>query len=612
MDEFKSNDIPKYSFNGTIFRLPLRNKQQANDSLLSNCYYDENELIELMTQFAKEAGEMILFLNHLEDIKILIKQKDGKIINLAHIFISNMNENLKNSRSKRNLIYSDNKHSKVSSFEIKLSEKLLHEEINEKIWILSSIVKERILNQQEMEIDSSATIQWVNVACCINKILQSGKVYCSLPLPMQTGFPVHINGNFALSSNRRHLWEQSETEQFGPAAFKSLWNKELAILACSAYFILLDKLKLSFSSTPNELYNYWPISSESNYFQQHLVPEFIKELVQNKSRKYFWDNNKNRWLSLSNVIFPDHHLSMDDPFYKILNSIHITTVFPPMSHISLLKSSGLKIPILSPMNLIFIIKELHNKTIQSSEIADQLLNYILKGIQDKSLKETKKIIQNLDGLQILPLYNNKIGTIQNYSANQIQKESIYLLCDNIEFMNVLSGFNQFIDPNSISYKKLKLKNIIQSSNIREFLPSILPTFMSFVVPKTWYNVSCVYVSGRLLHENVLNISVSNMKNKKKKSKQIPSGLLYARDNTVSVSGLTEQLNLLWKFIQTYLPDDKFISGLQSWPLIIIDSPEGEMVCTIESWLVYSFFYLNAKIKQIVFSNFYKFFLYKNV
>ena len=33
-----------------------------------------------------------------------------------------------------------------------------------------------------------------------------GKAFCFLPMPVSTGLPVHINGLFELSTNRRELW----------------------------------------------------------------------------------------------------------------------------------------------------------------------------------------------------------------------------------------------------------------------------------------------------------------------------------------------------------------------------------------------------------------------
>lgn len=35
-----------------------------------------------------------------------------------------------------------------------------------------------------------------------------GNLFCYLPLPIKSGLPVHINGAFAVTSNRRHLIEK--------------------------------------------------------------------------------------------------------------------------------------------------------------------------------------------------------------------------------------------------------------------------------------------------------------------------------------------------------------------------------------------------------------------
>ncbi len=36
--------------------------------------------------------------------------------------------------------------------------------------------------------------------------LEDGRAFCFLPLPAKTGLPVHVNGYFELSSNRRDIW----------------------------------------------------------------------------------------------------------------------------------------------------------------------------------------------------------------------------------------------------------------------------------------------------------------------------------------------------------------------------------------------------------------------
>ena len=65
----------------------------------------------------------------------------------------------------------------------------------------------------------------------------SGKIFCFLPLPELSGLPVHINGQFVLSSNRRSLWS-GDTEGQDE---KKEWNDNLMEAISSSYVHFLIK-----------------------------------------------------------------------------------------------------------------------------------------------------------------------------------------------------------------------------------------------------------------------------------------------------------------------------------------------------------------------------------
>ncbi|GLI60510.1 hypothetical protein VaNZ11_002673 [Volvox africanus] len=54
-----------------------------------------------------------------------------------------------------------------------------------------------------------------------------GRAFCFLPLPIRTGLPVHVNGYFELSSNRRDIWYGGDMS--GAGAARSSWN--IALMA---------------------------------------------------------------------------------------------------------------------------------------------------------------------------------------------------------------------------------------------------------------------------------------------------------------------------------------------------------------------------------------------
>ena len=107
-------------------------------------------------------------------------------------------------------------------------------------WIVSSCLSEH---------DSSNMYQSAAVACrlmpiderCYKLSQVYGESFCSLPLGSQTGLPVHVSANFAVTSNRREIW--SSTSEDDPEK-EVQWNRELMRSAIPyAYSQLLIGLK---------------------------------------------------------------------------------------------------------------------------------------------------------------------------------------------------------------------------------------------------------------------------------------------------------------------------------------------------------------------------------
>jgi len=90
-----------------------------------------------------------------------------------------------------------------------------------------------------------------------------GKAFCFLPLPVGTGMPVHINGYFELSSNRRDIWFGQDMA--GDGKRRSEWNSVLLSDAIGpAYSRLLAAAARDFGDTdPKLYYSLWPTTPPS-------------------------------------------------------------------------------------------------------------------------------------------------------------------------------------------------------------------------------------------------------------------------------------------------------------------------------------------------------------
>ena len=75
---------------------------------------------------------------------------------------------------------------------------------------------------------------WASVALPLHAPVP-GRAFCFLPLPLPSGLPIHVNGCFALTSNRRALWAEDADRQLGDQndahRRKARWNALLCARA---------------------------------------------------------------------------------------------------------------------------------------------------------------------------------------------------------------------------------------------------------------------------------------------------------------------------------------------------------------------------------------------
>ena len=89
---------------------------------------------------------------------------------------------------------------------------------------------------------------WASVALPLHARPVGGRAFCFLPLPLATGLPCHVNGCFALTSNRRGLWIDDADRQLGDAHHlrKAQWNRLLCSEALpQLYAKALEQLALA-------------------------------------------------------------------------------------------------------------------------------------------------------------------------------------------------------------------------------------------------------------------------------------------------------------------------------------------------------------------------------
>ena len=127
-----------------------------------------------------------------------------------------------------------------------------------------------------------------------------GEAFCFLPLSIATGLPVHVNGSFAVRSNRDGIWEKNTSDQ--DQQIEARWNESLLEDASSeAYVQLLENMKrLSeighLDGYADNFHALWPcFDSLQSRVWGTLVKNFYTKMI-NDALTLLWSNGE--WMDI--------------------------------------------------------------------------------------------------------------------------------------------------------------------------------------------------------------------------------------------------------------------------------------------------------------------------
>ena len=223
-----------------------------------------------------------------------------------------------------------------------------------------------------------------------NEVKPAGQVFCFLPMPIEqssaTGLPVHVNGYFAISQNRRHLKWPTAGQKV--ASDKSLlWNQCLLteLVPQSYVYLLLHAISLSRPHSPHH------VTPELIYaaFPNLVVVDEKWQIVLQSMYKYLFHkaifhtpNKGGSWVRIEESVFNCIH---EDKFTEeivcnLLLKCQINVVTVPMHILHALGAFSQHSPeIISPGLVRTTIRPLANSyQAFSRENKIKLLQYLIK------------------------------------------------------------------------------------------------------------------------------------------------------------------------------------------------------------------------------------------
>ncbi|KAK2160900.1 hypothetical protein LSH36_125g03013 [Paralvinella palmiformis] len=368
------------SYDGTLFRLPLRTKQQAANSEISSLHYDSNEVLALFNLFIKHAHNLLLFTQNLQKIGLHHIAVGGTALDAKEVFVlekdllkllrheSAISNKMKaGSHQKMAFLQAATKYFNAVSKPVtgrllsvpqvpQLSALIqttatvtanqldlpVPKTDSNQYWLISFSVGHE--KSKRLALKSKGTLMPVGgIAVHLKKVdrgfipaniseLGKGLAFCFLPLPIASGLPVHINALFALESSRKHLSQRADDEK---EDFKAEWNESLLEDAIvDAYVQALWDLKqvLPFEQKVS-FYDVWPVFSFTEAYFQPLVTSFYKNMSTLLQMPLCSRNGV--IISLSNAVFLDLPSStpseiatfLVDAFSQCSDGYHVLT--PP-------------------------------------------------------------------------------------------------------------------------------------------------------------------------------------------------------------------------------------------------------------------------------------------
>ena len=332
------SDNDKFYFEGTLFRFAFRTKRGE----ISDKIYTKQEIRSLMFSFRESSPILLLFSQNVKKVSFLEVDEnatDSKHLRLL-FEISRKPQTeftlVKKSVTESTFLKSCAVWTRQSTSQSKPVDRYTSPKLTELISVCSTIC---CMNGQR----SQETQSWLVISCLgtgnsfqlatseegkkqgllsasgvaakictqgngLEKVeAVTGEVFCFLPLSIPTGLPVHANGYFAVTSNRRGIWEGT-TADVGRQALEVRWNRSLMEDALTqAYVQLLESMTVMQTQGKIPLYDVFTLWPNPDKLQssawQPLIKSFYRRIASDVDLPLVCAGGK--WLPVTQCIYQD-------------------------------------------------------------------------------------------------------------------------------------------------------------------------------------------------------------------------------------------------------------------------------------------------------------------
>ena len=343
---FGCNTVPtrgRFYYDGTLFRFPFRTAFQAGSSDISKTIYDRNKLKDIVSSLCECASTLLIFSQHIKEVEVyeldessnpgemqlVLSVRKPSVETFRRQGVSNEEPFIKQCSK----WWANYRESQVCNDHPSCCE-LVNIVTTKEPSELSRCERRYRSNLMWFVVSASGTNASLQIArspkgrargylpCggaafVIQRASEegsweshvtsdsSGELFCFLPLSIPTGLPVHVNGYFAIMSNRVEIWKRTNMRN---QPIEVEWNEALMEDALArAYIMLLENMKGMIDDVKDyEFHTLWPSCDVDMQSWEKLVRKVCSVLLDYESKLFYSDG---LWLNVN-----DGFLLTDDDF----------------------------------------------------------------------------------------------------------------------------------------------------------------------------------------------------------------------------------------------------------------------------------------------------------
>ena len=450
------------SFDGkTLFRFPLRNTA----SKLSNEVYTVEKLRKLLEALKAEAKYLLLFLRSVCSIEVVEISQLGNFEQVFKVCISSRDSTKRQSeqqllvRRVESTFTGDSPYAvrqviqETAHFHIEMIDGSINSEYE---WVVVHRIgsdNPKVLALAEKQ----HVLPWVGTAFEVSDtdVHSKGRIFCFLPLPTEdkTPFGIHVNGTFAVSSNRRALkWEAHERQDDQ----EGTWNKLLVQYCVPHCYAQLIQVLVRMPSLPHKIvYNCWPsLQLVQNTPWEGILKTLFETILLN-DRIVYTEANNGQWISLAEAMFVPKAGSLSPAVKKVLLLCRAKVVDLSTDQWNTIEHYYKRsVSIIGPSHLRNYLRQ--NRYAYKSMSYEEKLDILQYCLSDNNYSD-------MIGLELIPLVNCSFATFQN-TSRYFASSHIYVCSTSIRY-NLLPGVQHMMVDLLSSYPLVhtQLTNVANSS-----------------------------------------------------------------------------------------------------------------------------------------------------